>query len=75
MWTPPYKRNAELTQRTLHIAHYPEGLMATSPLILFLTVISLNQGIGLVNLVEEDEEALKRELKEAFRIYDKECNG
>jgi hypothetical protein len=28
-----------------------------------------------VNLVEEDEEALKRELKEAFRIYDKECNG
>lgn len=26
-------------------------------------------------LVEEDEEALKKELKEAFRIYDKECNG
>jgi hypothetical protein len=29
----------------------------------------------LFTLVEEDEEALKRELKEAFRIYDKECNG
>merc|ERR1712149_163563 len=26
-------------------------------------------------LVEEDEEALKKELKEAFRIYDKEGNG
>jgi len=26
-------------------------------------------------LVEEDEEALKAELKEAFRIYDKEGNG
>ena len=26
-------------------------------------------------LVEEDEEALKKELKEAFRIYDKECMG
>jgi len=26
-------------------------------------------------LVEEDEEALKRELKEAFRIYDKDCMG
>ena len=26
-------------------------------------------------LVEEDEEALKKELKEAFRIYDKEHNG
>ena len=25
-------------------------------------------------LVEEDEEALKKELKEAFRIYDKEGN-
>merc|ERR1711884_775541 len=27
------------------------------------------------SLVEEDEEALKKELKEAFRIYDKEGNG
>ncbi|XP_059080089.1 troponin C, isotype gamma-like [Tigriopus californicus] len=26
-------------------------------------------------LIEEDEEALKKELKEAFRIYDKEGNG
>ncbi|XP_066981218.1 troponin C, isotype gamma-like [Macrobrachium rosenbergii] len=26
-------------------------------------------------LIEEDEEALKAELKEAFRIYDKEGNG
>merc|ERR1719505_55697 len=26
-------------------------------------------------LVEEDEEALKKELKEAFRIYDKDCMG
>merc|ERR1712001_457234 len=26
-------------------------------------------------LVDEDEEALKKELKEAFRIYDKECMG
>merc|ERR1711976_994182 len=26
-------------------------------------------------LVEEDEEALKKELKDAFRIYDKERNG
>merc|ERR1712184_95264 len=26
-------------------------------------------------LVEEDEEGLKKELKEAFRIYDKEGNG
>ncbi|XP_037782580.1 troponin C, isotype gamma-like [Penaeus monodon] len=26
-------------------------------------------------LMEEDEEALKKELKEAFRFYDKECNG
>ncbi|XP_066981492.1 troponin C, isotype gamma-like [Macrobrachium rosenbergii] len=26
-------------------------------------------------LIEEDEEALKAELKEAFRIYDKESNG
>merc|ERR1711976_464355 len=26
-------------------------------------------------LVEEDDEALKKELKEAFRIYDKEGNG
>jgi len=26
-------------------------------------------------LVEEDEEALRKELKEAFRIYDKERNG
>ncbi len=26
-------------------------------------------------LVEEDEEALKKELKEAFRIYDKEGKG
>ncbi|XP_023334699.1 troponin C [Eurytemora carolleeae] len=26
-------------------------------------------------LVEEDEEALRKELKEAFRIYDKEKNG
>jgi Ca2+-binding EF-hand superfamily protein len=25
--------------------------------------------------VEEDEEALKKELKEAFRIYDKDCMG
>ena len=25
--------------------------------------------------MEEDEEALKKELKEAFRIYDKEGNG
>merc|ERR1711974_323744 len=27
------------------------------------------------NFFEEDEEALKKELKEAFRIYDKEGNG
>jgi len=26
-------------------------------------------------LVEEDEEALKNELREAFRIYDRECQG
>ena len=26
-------------------------------------------------LVEEDEESLKKELKDAFRIYDKECMG
>merc|ERR1712149_83578 len=26
-------------------------------------------------LVEEDDEALKKELKEAFRIYDKDCMG
>merc|ERR550532_3023411 len=26
-------------------------------------------------LLEEDEEALKKELKEAFRIYDKDCMG
>merc|ERR1739844_462009 len=26
-------------------------------------------------LIEEDEESLKEELKEAFRIYDKEGNG
>merc|ERR1739844_232194 len=26
-------------------------------------------------LIEEDDEALKKELKEAFRIYDKEGNG
>ena len=26
-------------------------------------------------MVEEDEEALKKELKEAFRIYDKEGDG
>ena len=26
-------------------------------------------------LVEEDEEGMKKELREAFRIYDKEGNG
>merc|ERR1712203_1111818 len=26
-------------------------------------------------LIEEDDEALKKELKEAFRIYDKDCMG
>ncbi|XP_047474626.1 troponin C, isotype gamma-like [Penaeus chinensis] len=26
-------------------------------------------------LIEEDEEALKAELREAFRIYDKDCQG
>merc|ERR1712080_79633 len=30
---------------------------------------------ALKNIVEEDEEGLKKELKEAFRIYDKEGNG
>jgi Ca2+-binding EF-hand superfamily protein len=26
-------------------------------------------------MVEDDEEQMKEELKEAFRIYDKECQG
>ncbi len=45
---------------------------------LFLQCIPQIKGLDwicLFTLVEEDEEALKRELKEAFRIYDKECNG
>merc|ERR1711934_1056869 len=30
---------------------------------------------ALREIIEEDEEALKKELKEAFRIYDKDCMG
>ena len=59
--------------------------LSTTTLIFLLYLCDYNLGSGLLEfgefcqlaakfLVEEDEEGLKKELKEAFRIYDKEGN-
>ncbi|XP_044584656.1 troponin C-like isoform X4 [Cotesia glomerata] len=59
--------------------------MLTRMFILPSTNILLSQGNGVLNFdsfyrvathfQEDDDEALQKELKEAFRLYDKEGNG
>lgn len=52
-------------------------LISKTFLIIFFFIIEFEEFVSLASrfLVEEDAEAMLQELKEAFRLYDKEGNG